>query len=431
MQKRILIGFAVLSILTIIAYALMLNPTIQESVGWHLNTWMIRARTWLNPPEDVAFSAGTAVTPDSLPSPNVESETIVEETGEPENQVTPEPAATFAPIPDTFTLEPGEYFSQHNRWNYCGPANAAMLLSYWGWDGTHDTVARVIKPNTDDKNIMPYEIVDYINDQPGTGALMRVGGDFETLKRLIANGFPVVVEKGPQFRDIHYNWTWMGHYQLLTGFDDTGGYFIAQDSYLEANYEQSYAELLGEWRSFNYTFIVAYPDNQENDVLNLLGEDADVTRNNTNALQKAQDEIYRLEGVERFFGFFNYGTNLVNLRDYEGAAQAYDQAFAEYDALPEDISVRPYRILWYQTGPYYAYFYTGRYVDVIKLATENSIEMVRDDKPALEESYYWRGAAKIALGLQDDAIEDFNTCLEYHEGFEPCLNALHDQGIYP
>ena len=56
MQKRLVIAFAILAILTIIAYALMLNPTIQESVGWQLNTWLIRIRTWLNPPEQVAFS---------------------------------------------------------------------------------------------------------------------------------------------------------------------------------------------------------------------------------------------------------------------------------------------------------------------------------------------------------------------------------------
>jgi tetratricopeptide (TPR) repeat protein len=138
-----------------------------------------------------------------------------------------------------------------------------------------------------------------------------------------------------------------------------------------------------------------------------------------------------VDGVDRFFALYNYGTNLVYLRDYEGAATAYDQAFAVYDALPEDITVRPYRILWYQTGPFYAYYYTGRYVNVIKLTTENSIEMVRDDEPALEESYYWRGAAKIALGIRETGIEDFMTCLEYHPGFQPCLDALHEQGIYP
>jgi len=430
MQKRVIIVFAILSVLTIIAYALILNPTIQEKVGWHLNAWMIRARTWLNPPEQVSFSAleeGTPA-PDTLPSPNVESELRTTQQAE----TTPGPAPTFAPNPNVFSLEPGQYFSQHYRLNYCGPSSMAMLLSYWGWEGTHDQAALVLKPNKVDKNVMPYEMADFFEQEmPGMDTLIRVGGDFETLKRLIANGYPVLIEKGPQFRDINYHITWMGHYQVLTGYNDQEGYFIAQDPYIEANYKQSYNELLGEWRSFNYLYIVAFPQEERNDVLNLLGADADEERNYRNALQKAQDEIYQVDGVDRFFALYNYGSNLVYLRDYEGAAKAYDQAFAVYDDLPEDIAVRPYRILWYQTGPYYAYYYTWRYVNVIKLATDNAIKMVRDDEPALEESFYWRGAAKIALGIRETGIEDFQTCLEYHPGFQPCVDALQEQGIYP
>jgi len=170
---------------------------------------------------------------------------------------------------------------------------------------------------------------------------------------------------------------------------------------------------------------------KDNDVLNLLGRAADEMRNFQDALEKAQDEIYQTTGVNQFFAMFNYGTNLVYLRDYNGAAKAYDQAFLMYDALPTDDSIRPYRILWYQTGPYYAYYYTGRYVDVIEMATKNSIEMVRDAVPALEESFYWRGMAKIAIGDQDGGEEDFRTCLEYHRDFNPCLVELNKLGIFP
>jgi tetratricopeptide (TPR) repeat protein len=148
------------------------------------------------------------------------------------------------------------------------------------------------------------------------------------------------------------------------------------------------------------------------------------------ALQKAADEIYSERGVNQFFAWFNYGTNLVQLRDYSGAAEAYDQAFTLYNALPND-STLPYRILWYQTGPYYAYYYMARYQDVIDLATNNSLEMVRDDEPALEESYYWRGKARVAIGDQSGAVEDFTTCLTYHPDFTPCVTELSALGLYP
>jgi len=429
MPKRwLILTIAIFLVMTILSYSLLLNPTFQEKLGWHLNQWAGRIRTWLNPPQEVAFSSETDMADStlSIPSPQIATMTPV-----PTEQLkTITPTVTFAPIPSSFALAGGTYFSQHNRWNYCGPANLAMLLSYWGWEGTHDDVAKGVRTYNKDKNIMPYELQEYAEDETDMGMIVRVGGDLATLKRLIAAGFPVMVEKGPTFRDINYNITWMGHYQVLSGYNDRDGYFIAQDSYIESDYQQPYATFQDEWRSFNYTYLVAFPSNLRNDVLNLLGSDADETRNFMNALNIAQEEIYELDGVEQFFAMFNYGTNLVKLRDYSGAADAYDQAFQLYDALPND-STLPYRILWYQTGPFLAYYYTGRYSDVIELATKNSIEMVRDDEPALEESYYWRGMSKIAVGNKSGGIEDFNTCLYYHDNFQPCIEELNKQGIYP
>lgn len=59
--------------------------------------------------------------------------------------------------------------------------------------------------------------------------------------------------------------------------------------------------------------------------------------------------------------------------------------------------------LWYQDGPYAAYYHTGRYQDVINLAHTT---LVNVDKPVLEETYYWRAMAKVALGDRERAIED-------------------------
>jgi tetratricopeptide (TPR) repeat protein len=176
---------------------------------------------------------------------------------------------------------------------------------------------------------------------------------------------------------------------------------------------------------------VVYPSTKRNDVLNILGENGDEGQNYRLAAQKAVDEIYTLEGIHQFFAWYNYGTNLVYLRDYSGAADAYDQALTLYNQLPEDNTIRPYRILWYETGPYYAYYFMARYQDVIDLATNNSIDMVRDDEPALEESYYWRGRARVAIGDQEEAIDDFMTCLTYHPDFTPCVEELNALGIFP
>jgi tetratricopeptide (TPR) repeat protein len=429
MPKRWLYVSGIFAAITIACYALLLNPVFQESAGFHLNQWAGQLRVLLNPPAKVAFSNDpqSPADPALVIIPQISKPAAVETiSGDSE-----ETDFNFEPLPLSFAIEGGAYFSQHYKWNYCGPANIAMALSYWGWEGTADDAAKVLRTFNKDKNVMPYEMADFVREEAGMGALVRVGGDLDTLKRLIAGGFPVVAEKGPHFRDINYQMTWMGHYQTLTGYNDPGGYFIAQDSYIKPDYHQPYDTFIDEWRSFNFTYLVVYPPEKENDVLNLLSRDADETRNYQNALKKAQDEIYKITGVDQFFAVFNYGTNLVYLRDYSGAAKAYDQAFLMYDALPTDDAIRPYRILWYQTGPYYAYYYTGRYADVIVMTTKNSIEMVRDAVPALEESYYWRGMAKIAIGDQDGGEDDFRTCLEYHRDFNPCVVELNKLGIFP
>ena len=114
------------------------------------------------------------------------------------------------------------------------------------------------------------------------------------------------------------------------------------------------------------------------------------------------------------------------LQDYSGSADAYDEAFSIY----EDISVeqRPWRMMWYQTGPYWAYYYTGRYVDVVNLSTQTLDAM---SEPVLEESYYWRALARMSLGYPKKAIEDLEKSLKYHPGFEPALMQLQQDKNTP
>lgn len=418
-QKVLAVTLAGL-VIVVASYVLMLQPAIQTRAGYLAMEVFTRVQNILHPPQNVSFSSSTALP--AFPAP---TETAAEN-GDSSSVNASNPLI----LPASFAITGGKYFSQHNRWNYCGPASLAMLLSYQGWQGSADDIAKVVKPFPKDKNVAPDEMLDFIRFS-GLDGVLRVGGNLEILRKIIANGFVVLVEKGPHFRDIQGSITWMGHYQVLSGYDDINRVFFAQDSYINADYQQPYDKLIDEWRSFNYTYLVAFQPDQRESVLALLGEDADETANIQHALKMAAGETASLRGVDQFFAYYNYGTNLVGLRDYAGAAKAYDIAFALYDALPQNMSIRPYRILWYETGPFYAFYYTGRYGDVINKATYNSIDMVRDDAPALEESYYWRGMAKIKIGDQKSAIEDFYTCLQYHTGFDPCLKALKDLGINP
>jgi tetratricopeptide (TPR) repeat protein len=84
--------------------------------------------------------------------------------------------------------------------------------------------------------------------------------------------------------------------------------------------------------------------------------------------------------------------------------------------------------MWYQTAPYFAYYYTARYQDVIDLATTT---LDASSEPIMEESFYWRARALIALGDNEAAIADLKTCLEAHPDFAPCLEELNKLGVQP
>jgi tetratricopeptide (TPR) repeat protein len=162
--------------------------------------------------------------------------------------------------------------------------------------------------------------------------------------------------------------------------------------------------------------MVVYPADQESTVLGILGGQADETANYEYAALRAANEVEGLTGMDQFFAYYNRGTNLAALQDFGGAAAAYDAAYQIYPNIPE--SQRPYRIIWYETGPYYAYYFTQRYWDVINLSTTTLDAMA---EPMLEESYYWRARAELALGDTAGAERDIRLALKYHEGFEPAL----------
>jgi hypothetical protein len=159
-------------------------------------------------------------------------------------------------MPPAATVTGVKYEDQHNRYNYCAPANLSMALSFWGWKGNRDTVGPVLKPDSKDKNVMPYEMADYVLEHTDLEALVRVGGDLDLIKRFIIAGFPVLLEKGTFLTDLQNVFSWMGHYEVITGYDDGRQVFIGQDSYVGANIAVSYDKIIVDWRSFNYTYIL-------------------------------------------------------------------------------------------------------------------------------------------------------------------------------
>ena len=396
-------------------------PAVQERVGWRVAELMARIKYAVSPPEEVIFvPEGDVISPTRI----VTQSTPIPANSTPDapsNLPQPPPTQTLTPIPKDESLTGVQH--EYQTWNNCGPATLAMALSFWDWEGSQSVIADFTKPNPRDKNVMPYELAAYVEEKTQLQTILRVGGEIELLKRFIAAGFPVLIEKGFEGRDFE---GWMGHYVLVTGYSDSDRQFIFQDSYYGPDQVMGYEDFESYWRAFNFTYLVVYPSENKDEVMEILGPQADKELNYRDAAQKASDEIYTLNGREQFFAWFNRGDNLVKLQDFTGAALAYDEGFALYPDIPE--KERPWRMMWYQTGPYWAYYYSGRYQDVIDLATTTLDAM---SEPVLEESYYWRALAREALGDSKGAVKDLRSALKFHPGFEPSLTRLQQMGITP
>jgi tetratricopeptide (TPR) repeat protein len=439
-RKIILYGLAVVVILAGIGLAI---PRVRTSLNFRVSQLYSEIKYALFPPEKSVFTPGQGGVDSVSTAVQATLQAMVTPSAT-EKPSTPQPTPTItstpAPLPSRVYLKGVR--PEQQRFNNCGPATLSMNLSFYNWVGNsnpdaeipQDHIAPYLKPNPDDKNVMPYEMQTYVQENTEFSALVRMGGDLHTLKSLLAAGFPVMVEKG--IEGVNFE-GWMGHYNLVIGYDDAREVFFTQDSYNlldvgdnwqnSTGFEVPYTTMSSNWRAFNNVFLVVYPQDKANDVLNSLGALADETNAYRVAYDRALQETKKLtDPRDVYFAWFNAGTSQVYLNDYTGAALAYDTAFGMYPLIPE--KSRPYRIVWYQTGPYFAYYYTQRYQDVIALADE-TIKNVA--KPGLEESFYWRALAKLSLGDQAGAVKDLRESLVWHEGFTPSVNQLTTLGLTP
>lgn len=413
------LGILGLCLLAGVAYSL---PPVHERLAWRVDNLRVQIKRFFNPPEQVIFTPRQQLeitpqatwtafppAPTSRPSP----------TGTPPPSPTPSPTPTS--IPGYAAL--GGIRHEYQKFNNCAPANLSMVLSYWGWSGDQFVTRAYLRPNyeIDDKNVNPYEIVDFVEKETAFDALWRVGGDLGLLKRLVAAGFPVLIEKGL----VPSHDAWLGHYQTISGYDDAKGQFLVYDSFEgppEA-YGVPYEVIAQFWRHFNFVYVVIFPPERAAEVHSILAQDSDPQTNFQKAAELALRETASLSGTEQFFAWFNRGENLVYLQDYAAAAQAFDSAFALYANLYGD--ERPWRVMWYRDGPYAAYYYTGRYQDVINLA-DTTLGGV--DRAVLEETYFWRGIAKAALGDREGAVRDLRRAYVLNPNSTPAGEELRRLG---
>ncbi len=325
---------------------------------------------------------------------------------------TPSSTPTSTPLP---TLPVSYHASGYKwipqTWNNCGPANLTQALEPFGWPGDQAKAAAYLKPNKEDKNVSPSEIVTYVSlisketkVKGGIGALTRVGGDLALIKRLVSQQFSVILETGFSLPEEG----WMGHYLTVIGYDDGKGVLYGLDTFLgdgpdSAGVPEKYDDLDRRWQQFNRVYIVIFPLERENEVLNILGDDTDLVYNVQHALDTARREA--AANPNNQYAWFNMGSNYTLLGQYAQATVAFDRASRVGGGLP-------FRMLWYQFGPFEAYYHVGNYASVLALVNASL-----KTTTYVEETYYWRGMVAAAQGKSAQAIEDFNRVLKFNPNF--------------
>lgn len=398
----------------LILFAVMLYqvPAINSRLTWRIDV----ARTYLKNVLNPVGSAPTAIPGTPQPTTIVPTPTITFTPAAVETVIPPTP--TLPPPPPQARLASPAYEKQTA--NNCGPAALSMMLKMFGWTGDQKTISDVIKPVNGDRNVNPEELAFWVRNYAGWLRIeYRVGGDLETLKRLIAANYPVIIEGTTSLNPDDTGWPdddlWAAHYLLLTGYDDATQTFIAQDAYKGPDKTISYEQVESEWKPFNYVYLIVYLPEQEEEIKTLLGSNWDPGLNRLQALDMA--EAATVKDPNDAFAWFNVGSNLVYFERYEEANAAYDKA--------REIGL-PQRMFRYQFGPFIANFQSNRTDDLIAL-TEYALQ--RTDMS--EETWLWHGWGLYRQGDTNGAVENWRRALSIRPGYEDALYALNFVGATP
>ena len=383
MSKRTKTIIIALTGMLVLAIGIYQIPRVNEAIAWRIEKFTLYAKNTINPPGPVPTAL--PVTPQPTASLTIPTSTVVA-------NISATATATLPPLPAQASIPSPEYEKQTP--NNCGPATLSMALHMYGWEGAQADIAAFIKPVTGDRNVNPEELRYYVRTQAGWLNLeYRVGGSIETLKRLVAANYPVIVESvtslDPNDALGPTDDLWAAHYLLLTGYDDSAQSFTIQDSYHGADLKITYSQLEEEWKPFNNLYLVMYFPEFEEEMKTLLASNWDPNLNRQNALAASQTDSAK--NPTDAFAWFNVGSNLVYFDRYEEAALAYDKA--------REIGV-PLRMFRYQFGPFLAYFHSGRNEDLLVLT-----DYARGVTEMSEETWLWYGYGLYRKGDNAGALK--------------------------
>jgi tetratricopeptide (TPR) repeat protein len=298
--------------------------------------------------------------------------------------------------------------------NRCSAAAFTIQLSHYIGERPYDAIIQALNPHPEDVSVRLEEMVRVAEETYGLRGIIRYGGDIDILRRLVAASFPVLVENVYYDGDGGFD-DWLSHNRVIMGYDDALGELYTFDPLLGMGPDETgrpipYADYDVRWQPFNYNYLVLYRPEQESALQAALGEQWDATTNLGYALARAEADITSGGALDNTFAEFNLGSTLTMLGRYEEAAAAFDVA--------RNVGL-PWRMMWYQFGPFEAYYEVGRYQDVIDLARS-----VIANTPGVEEVYYYAGLAYAAMGDAVRAEGNYEVAILRNRFYREPVDAL-------
>ncbi|MDQ4074663.1 MAG: C39 family peptidase [Chloroflexota bacterium] len=361
------------------------------------------APTFTPPPTDTPVPTATlapteTLEPTASPEPTATATLPPTATAEPSPTVEPTPEVAIAAVAAQVEL-PG-IFHEWQRLNNCGPVSTAMALSFYGSQLTQYDIAPVVKGGPTDTNASPHELSRFIQEQ-GFAAPVRVNGDLDTLRALLSNNIPVIVEQWLERPDDELT----AHYRVVRGYDMESGVFIVNDSYTGPSVRYSEGDFDRWWRAFHRLYIPVYRAEQEPLVRAIVGEERwpdEVMWQQ--AAARARQEV---ESDPNLYSWYNLGEAQLRLGDVEGAVAAFEQSFA-YGW--------PVRMPWYLFAHLEAFNVSSRYDRVLEVTQPYVGANV-------EEIHYQRGVALEGLGRPQEALVEYQTAVGLNPRMQVAVDA--------
>ncbi len=302
--------------------------------------------------------------------------------------------------PPTFNLSLPKLYLQ--TMNNCGPAALSMVFAYYGVDQSQQTIGDVLRPyqnptgNNDNKGVFMDQMLAYA-ESSGFVAFHRVNGDLDTLRALVSNNIPVVVQTLMSLNDD------IGHFRIVTGYSDAQQQIIQTDPYRGANLRYSFSDFLEMWQPYGYEYLVIVPKNTAPLVTSILGDKSTETTAWQGLLDRSkQEQAGNAAGSP--YPLFNESKSYYHLGRYSEAKAAY-----------ESIASRlPPRTLWYQLEPMQMYQKLGENSTVLSMTDR----ILNGGNRAFPEVYYIQAQVYISEGNIPAAMARLSLALHYNENYQ-------------